>query len=285
MKQIYIVCALALGVVFGTNAQEIVTVDGSAAWIGYANVFETDANGGGFAFGSAWAVPDLKSTIDVGGNAVTVQPNFNTWGDGTDPFWVDQTTGEGNKVFEANTFVEDNTLAGDELYFRGTVTSNTIDAGYETVAFIKVFNADFSVLKEVTQPLTDGEQFTVAYTDVEAADTVVQYGFKVTGLNANPANEADLGSIVIGEAALSVDDVNAVQVSAYPNPSSGQWNINANSQMITAVDIYDIVGKKVVSFAPNSVNAVVESARLTTGVYIASVTTTEGTTSIKLIKN
>ncbi len=285
MKQIYIVCALALSMAFTTSAQQIVTVDGTATWNGYANVFETDANGGGFAFGSGWAIPDLKSTVDAGANTVVVQPNFNTWGDGTDPFWVDQTTGEGNKVFEANTFIENNALAGDELFFRGTVNSNTLDAGYVAVAFIKVFNADFSVLKEETQPLVEGEVFTVSYTNVEAADTVVQYGFKVTGLNADPANEGALGSIEIGEAALSVDDANAIQLNVFPNPSNNQWTINTNAQVITAIEIFDVVGKKVISLEPNTSSTIIDASKLTAGVYIASVTSNTGTTSVKLIKS
>jgi hypothetical protein len=51
-----------MGVGFTTsmNAQNTVTVDANATQNGYANVFETAENGGGFAFGSGWGVEDLK---------------------------------------------------------------------------------------------------------------------------------------------------------------------------------------------------------------------------------
>ena len=51
------------------------------------------------------ALPLFKqqTVVDASANTLTLQPNFNTWGDGTDSFWVDQTTGLGNKIFEGNT--------------------------------------------------------------------------------------------------------------------------------------------------------------------------------------
>ncbi len=175
--------------------------DPTAPYIGYMNVFETPANGGGYVFGSPWAVPDLRTDVDptpVTGS-VTLFPNFNTYDDNpTDPFWVDQATGLGNKTMEANTYVDDPSLAGQNLTWSGFVISNTIDPAYEAVAFIKVFNANFSVLKIETAPLIEGEFFEVVYTDVAPEDTFVQYGWSVTGLNASSAQEAALGNVVIG---------------------------------------------------------------------------------------
>ena len=173
--------------------------DPTAPYIGYANVFETPANGGGFVFGGGWGVPDLKTVIDATPvtGSVTLQPNFNTWNP-ADPFWVDPVTGLGNKDFEGNTYVDDPSLAGQNLTWTGFVISNTIDPGYQAEAFIKVFNANFSVLKIETAPLIEGEFFEVVYTDVAPEDTFVQYGWYIKGLNADPANEAALGSVVIG---------------------------------------------------------------------------------------
>ena len=118
MKQFYFLILLTFGFAFQGIAQNTVTVNASATQNGYANVFFTDGN---FAFGSPWGVPDLKTVVDAGANSLTLQPNFNNYGDGTDPFWVDQTTGLGNKIFEGNTYVEDNTLVGSQLTFEGSV--------------------------------------------------------------------------------------------------------------------------------------------------------------------
>ena len=176
----------------------VINFDPAAAYIGYANVFETPANGGGFVFGSPWGVSDLKTVVDPTAT-VTLQPNFNTYDDNpTNPFWVDQATGLGNKDFEGNTYVDDPSLAGQELVWTGFVQVNDLDPSYAAEAFIKVFNADYSVLKIETAPLVAGEYFEVAYTNVEAPDTFVQYGWYVKGLNASSANEVALGTIVIG---------------------------------------------------------------------------------------
>ena len=250
MKQFYFTLALCAGLTTALYAQNTVTVDANAEQFGYANVFELD--GTTFAFGSGWGVPDLKTVVDTGTNTLTLQPNFNTYGDNpTDPFWVNQTTGEGNKVFEGNTFVESTTLVGSELTFTGNVSAFTIDAGYDVKAFIKVFNADFSFLKEENVTLTGTGNFTLVYTNVEPEDTTVQYGFNVTGVNANPADEAALGSVVVNAATAGVNDNNNIKVAVYPNPTASNVNIQAEDQ-ITSVAIYNVLGQKVIDASPNS---------------------------------
>src|SRR6056297_4212038 len=214
----------------------VVEVDAAATFTGFANVFETPANGGGFAFGSPWGVPDIKSVIDTAGNSVTLFPNFNTYADNPDdPFWVDQTTGLGNKVFEGNTFVEDASLAGKTVTFEGEVESYTLSPDYETRVYIKVFNSDFSELKEVSEPLTEAGPFSITFDNPEAADAVVQYGFSVTGLNANPDDEAALGNVVIlGEGGGPVTDP---QVAA-PDPTEAEENVlSLYSDIYTDVEV------------------------------------------------
>jgi hypothetical protein len=183
MNKNYLTIALVFCLTFVGMAQNTVTVDASAEQLGYANVFETEANGGGFAFGDAWGVPDLKTVLDPANNTITIQPNFNTYGDGTDTFWVDQATTNGNKMFEGNTYVEDNTLVGSELTFVGNVTSVTIDPAYTVVAFIKVFNSDYSFLKTESTVITTTGSFSVLYDNIEDSDAVVQYGFYVSGVD------------------------------------------------------------------------------------------------------
>lgn len=284
MRKNYFLFALLLTASFAVNAQNTVEVDASAEIIGYANVFETPANGGAFVFGESWGVPDLKTVVDAGANTITLQPNFNTYGDGSDPFWVDQGTGEGNKVFEANTFVEDLSLAGEALTFNGGVQSYTLDPAYTIVAFIKVFNADFSVLKEETAALVAGENFSVVFTDVAPEDVTVQYGFKVTGVNANPADEGALGSVVVTDNVLSVNDNSLLDVSVYPNPTGTNWNVAISNDVISTIEIFNVLGSKVSTMDVNNSRTTINGEVLSQGLYLARISTSTGQKTIKLIK-
>ena len=423
MKKNYFTIALVFFLTSMGIAQNTVTVDASADQLGYANAFETD---GTFVFGEAWGVPDLKTIVDPANNTLTLQPNYNTWGDGTDPFWVNQTTVLGNKLFEGNTYVEDNTLVGSELTFEGLVTSNTLDGAgqllfsvnngplegghqavaaafggaftstaltgdavlvtdegtdpdendacepitngpsldgkiaiirrgacnftlkvlaaqnegaiavimvnnvegppiimggdeplitipalmvsdvvgeliiaelangvnttmvlstYTTVAFIKVFNSDFTVLKQESVALGgDGSSFSVTYDNVESDDAVVQYGFQVLGLNANPVNEAALGSVIVtSDEIAAVNDFNAINVSVYPNPTINKINIQSDEQ-ITNVVVYNTLGQMVKSASPNATNFSMETANLDAGIYFAKLSTEKGSKTVKFIK-
>lgn len=264
------------------NAQNTVTVDTSLEILGYMNVFETPANGGGYVFGQPWGVPDLKTVVDEPNNTFTLQPNFNAW-DPNDPFWVDPNTGEGNKLMEASTYVEDASLVGSELTFEGGTLSHTIDAAYEVIAFIKVFNADFSVQKIESTLLTEGENFSITYTDIEPEDTHLQYGFQVTGINADPANEGALGSVVVGSLILGTDDFDSTRISVYPNPVNTNLNINSE-YIINEINISNILGQQVINSTPDNFNHSVDMSNLRSGIYFITVNTTHGDKVIKLIK-
>ena len=282
MKTKLFTLAAALGFTMGVVAQNSVSVDAGAAWIGYANVF--DPATGDFIFGEAWGVPDIKSVVDAAGGTVTLQPNFNTY-NAQDPFWVDPATGLGAKIFEGNTYVEDNTLAGEELTFSGNVNSNTLDSEYDALAFIKVFNANYSVLKIATAPLT-GSTFEVVFTDVNPAeDAVVQYGFQVIGLNANPDDEATLGSVVVSGGALSVNDFNAESFSVAPNPSNAVWNVRSAQYDMTQVVLFDVLGKKVAQFNNPGSALAIDNSNLSKGAYFAQINTASGSTTVQLMKN
>ncbi|MDA0357021.1 MAG: choice-of-anchor J domain-containing protein, partial [Bacteroidetes bacterium] len=186
-----------------TSSGNVVDFDASATFLGYMNWFELPANGGGYVNGSSWTVAALKSVLNTGANTLTLQPNFNTYAENpTDAYWVNQTTGAGNKNMQAATFVEDATANGADLTFQGSVSSYTLDAAYTAKYFIKALDpangwADvFGGSK--TFDLPQSGNFSVSATAAELpAGLVVQYGFEVFGANANPADEVALGSVVV----------------------------------------------------------------------------------------
>ena len=268
----------------GVAAQNSVSVDAGGNWLGYANIF--DPATGNYVFGEPWGIQDIKTVVDAGAGTLTLQPNFNTYAaNPTDPFWVDQTTGLGAKIFEGNYYIEDNSLAGAELTFSGNVNSNTLDGAYDAVAFIKVFNANYSVLKQATVPL-NGANFEVVFTDVNPAeDAVVQYGFQIIGLNANPDDEATLGSVVVSGGALSVNDFNTASFSVAPNPSNSVWNVRSAQYDMTQVVLFDVLGKKVAQFNNPGTALAIDNSNLSKGAYFAQINTASGSTTVQLMKN
>lgn len=82
----------------------------------------------------------------------------------------------------------------------------------------------------------------------------------------------------------STDDFNVVELSTYPNPSSTDWNIKASNSAITSVEVFNLLGKRVLTQKNNGTDVVVSTQGLTSGIYIARVTTDLGTKTIKLIK-
>lgn len=281
-KLFSLVALLALSL--GVAAQNSVSVDASGNWLGYANIF--DPATGDYIFGEPWGIQDIKTVVDAGAGTLTLQPNFNTYADNpTDPFWVDQTTGLGAKIFEGNSYIEDNSLAGVELTFSGNINSNTLDGAYDAVAFIKVFNANYSVLKQATVPLT-GATFEVVFTDVNPAeDAVVQYGFQIIGLNANPEEEAALGNVVVSGGALSVNDFNTASFSVAPNPSNSVWNVRSAQYDMTQVVLFDVLGKKVAQFNNPGTALAIDNSNLSKGAYFAQINTASGSTTVQLMKN
>lgn len=274
----------ALSLSLGVAAQNSVSVDASGNWLGYANIF--DPASGNYVFGEPWGIQDIKTVVDAGAGTLTLQPNFNTYAaNPNDPFWVDQTTGLGAKIFEGNSYIEDNSLAGVELTFSGNINSNTLDAEYDALAFIKVFNANYSVLKQATVPLT-GANFEVVFTDVNPAeDAVVQYGFQIIGLNANPDNEAALGNVVVSGGALSVNDFNTASFSVAPNPSNSVWNVRSAQYDMTEVVLFDVLGKKVAQFNNPGTALAIDNSNLSKGAYFAQINTASGSTTVQLMKN
>jgi hypothetical protein len=262
----------------------VINTDANASWGSFMNVFELPTNGGAFVFNNAWSVPALKTTLDGGNNTITLQPNFNAYSENpSDGFWVNQTTLEGNKDMEASTVIQDNSLVGVPFVFTGNVASNTLDPAYNAYAFIRIFDGGYSLLEEITAPLTSGVDFSAVYNNTQAGAVNIQYGFTVRGRNGNPANEAALGSIVVGPSSLSVDEFSKNTFKIFPNPTSSNWNVKSINE-VTNVIIYDALGKQVLTLNPNRKDFSINSESLNSGLYFAQLSSSNGTKTLKLIK-
>ncbi len=209
------VATIALGHSMNSaSAQVTVTPDFGGTWLGYMNVFENASGSkGAFVFGSGWGVPDVKSVLTP--TSLTLQPNYNTYAnslggtDGDRAFWTDSTDGgvtpgpNGNKWMEGLTFQEsgDDSLLGGTLTFTGLIDSYTLlSPNYTATAFIKALDpgAGWATVINSTETITSAGIFSVE-ADLSVADPswVIQYGFSVEGINANPVNEESFGSVVV----------------------------------------------------------------------------------------
>jgi len=181
-------------------SQNTVTVNASAIWSAWASWGPATGNLSSDYGNSAWGLADLKTAANTFNNSISLFPNFNTYGNGTNPYWVNGAIG--SKIFEASSYVESAALAGSALTFTAKVASNTLASGYTAEAFIKAIdpNNNYNTVIDIRTPLIANQTFSISTGAIIPAGLLVQYGFSVKGLNANPAVEPILGKVVVGPA-------------------------------------------------------------------------------------
>ncbi len=146
-------------------------------------------------------VTKLKYTPSSGG--ITLQPNFSLYEENPgDAYWRDNGGAGpgGNKWMDMLGFEQSNLtypFADTETTLLGCASNNTLASPYESTAFIKVFDPGFGLLDEQYQTVGSGSISLSADLSGYGGDVIVQKGFSTKGPNANPADEAALGSVDI----------------------------------------------------------------------------------------
>ncbi|NGO40019.1 PEP-CTERM sorting domain-containing protein [Limisphaera ngatamarikiensis] len=175
-------------------ADQTGSVDPSLTWLGYMNVYDLVGGNsqGNYLWGSSWGVSDLPATWS--GSELVLRPNTSTWNP-SDPYWVTP-GGQPNKWLEANFYVDMGTAwGGQTVTFSGQTVDNTLVSPYSAVAFIKEFTSSYGWVGMSTAPLSSGSPFLVSRPI--GAGNVVQFGFMLTGPNADPAAVEALGQVRI----------------------------------------------------------------------------------------
>ena len=157
-------------------------------------------------------------------------------------------------------------------------------------AFVKVFVGDFSSNRTYETVLTAQGTFSITAPagEFQGADQFIQWGFQVTGPIADEGNEpsgrAVTGIKTINPALLSTESFVENTLSVVPNPSSDSWRISASSP-IENVQVYDILGKQVLTLAPSSLEVEVPAQELKSGLYLARITGADGSDkTIRLLR-
>ncbi len=259
MKKILLFAGIFVG--FSTLAQNEANSTATNAWGGYMTVFDLSDN---WQFGNAWGVSDLKTDIDISNDQITLSPNFNTYANavasgvpGDIEYWTNSSDGGvtpgplGNKIMEATTLVEPVGFNGQDLIFKGKVVSNTLDAAYSAKYFIKALDPNLSYADALggayVMDLPASGEFSVSVSGAElAAGLIIQYGFVVRGVNANPADEGQLGNIIIQPSTLSIDENENVDFFVYPNPVNEILTISSDYNF-TDFEVITLDGKNILS--------------------------------------
>lgn len=89
--------------------------------------------------------------------------------------------------------------------------------------------------------------------------------------------------IIIEDSPLSTTTNRITELNYYPNPASTVFNVTA-SETLTAITVYDILGKVVLTQDLESNLAQIDISSLSSGQYLAKVATADATQVIKLVK-
>ncbi|WJJ95711.1 PKD domain-containing protein [Algibacter luteus] len=99
-------------------------------------------------------------------------------------------------------------------------------------------------------------------------------------------NVFQIDDYAFGEfASLSTKDFKIEGLATYPNPTTDTWNISTKNQVINSIEVFNILGKRVLDLRPNGLSAEVDASNLNSGIYITKITTELGTQTKKLIKH
>ena len=182
---------------FVITAQVSVSVNEDANWLGYMHRFE-NVNGtkGNHIAGESFAATDLIALLSSDGSqSITLKPNTNLY-NASDSYWSNG-VGDGNKWMEANAYVEysSGSYLGGVLTFSGNIDSYSLDTRYNLKAFIKEFTPTYALVNSSIEAISrTTTTFNFSYTPTNN-NNIIQYGFVLEGLNANPAT--DWGKVVI----------------------------------------------------------------------------------------
>jgi hypothetical protein len=84
--------------------------------------------------------------------------------------------------------------------------------------------------------------------------------------------------------ALSTNDFKIAGLGAYPNPTQNSWTIKTQNIKMASIEVFDILGKNVMSLKPEAVEATIDASQLKSGLYFAKINTANGSSSLKLVK-
>jgi hypothetical protein len=186
-----------------------------------------------------------------------------------------------------------------EWVLDGTTTTITIDV-YKTVISdvgIKMVNTTSGTIFQLLQPNTVVNAWETLTYDITGAiasgenhdiDQIVvftDWQARTTD-NISYFDNVSWEGLKIAEAPLlGTEDFEALELKVYPNPTQNVWNIKSGNQIINSVQVFDMLGKYVMSINPNSNETQIDASTFNAGLYFVKIKSDAGSKTIKLINN
>ena len=186
--------------------------------VGGMNVFENiGGSQGAWLWNSQWGLTDVRS-LTTDNRTFELLPNINNY-NATDPYWSDG-AGDGNKFMEGLTLFEINGITNVQVVtFSFTVDEYALDSRYSVVGFVTVLDSlggSYATLVRDEVTITSTGSHTLTINTGGLNGQLLQAGWGLTGLNANPAD--DWGSVTVTATALDADTGDVLAPS--PDPMS-----------------------------------------------------------------
>ena len=107
------------------------------------------------------------------------------------------------------------------------------------------------------------------------------------GTDGNAAGEKTyyFDDVYFGDFVLDLDLIKIEGLKVFPNPSNTQWTIQTKNTTINSIDVYDMQGRLMLTVFSNNEIATIDTANFPKGIYWAKISTPEGISSVKLLKN
>ncbi len=122
---------------------------------------------------------------------------------------------------------------------------------------------------------------------INTVETLLMNAVSILGLTINGTQvnfNVQPDSVIIDPTFVGVNELQEVMgISVFPNPFSNMLMIHSNRTVITNINIYDAVGKKIISKTVNAFSIQLSLQDLSQGFYNLEVTDSEGHVSLKKI--
>lgn len=151
--------------------------------------------------------------------------------------------------------------------------TNTSVSGWETLEF------DFNNQAPGTELLSIGLSMGWTYNMAS-----IFFNFGTDGATAGEKtyyfDDVKFGALPVG---ITTPEIEGLEIS--PNPTNDNWIISTKNTPIISIEVFDLQGKRLLTFHPNNDTTTINSSILIAGTYVAVISTDSGTSAVRLLKN